>query len=154
MKQLLFAYRAPSATCYPHRGPLEPPWKLPWTTFILHLTRYYCVCKYELYILYITCLYKLVSWPHEAIPPCSHRSHSILHVPSKVTLTLMLSSWSITSHKHSPSVLVMVIHSLPPTPVIFHADFVNNNVLLYNRGNKGSCQPDPKQTGHVFHPCS
>ena len=24
----------------PHRGPLGPPWELPWTTFILHLTRY------------------------------------------------------------------------------------------------------------------
>ena len=23
-----------------HRGPLGPPWELPWTTFILHLTRY------------------------------------------------------------------------------------------------------------------
>ena len=24
----------------PHKGPLGPPWELPWTTFILHLTRY------------------------------------------------------------------------------------------------------------------
>ena len=23
-----------------HRGPLGPPWELPWTTFVLHLTRY------------------------------------------------------------------------------------------------------------------
>ena len=30
----------PSPTCYPHRGPLGPPWELPWTIFILHLRRY------------------------------------------------------------------------------------------------------------------
>ena len=33
MKQLLF-------TKGPHRGLLGPPWELPWTTFILHLTWY------------------------------------------------------------------------------------------------------------------
>ena len=35
-----FLQRAPSPTCYTHRGLLGPPWELPWTTFILHLTRY------------------------------------------------------------------------------------------------------------------
>ena len=32
--------------------------------FIWEETRFYCVCKYELYILYITCLYKAVPFPH------------------------------------------------------------------------------------------
>ena len=35
-----FWHRAPSPTCYPHRGPWGPPWELPWTIFILDLTRY------------------------------------------------------------------------------------------------------------------
>ena len=35
-----FLHRAPSPTRYPHRGPLEPPWELPWTIFILHLRRF------------------------------------------------------------------------------------------------------------------
>ena len=36
-----FLYRAPSPTCYPHGGHWGPPWEVPPTTFILHLTTLY-----------------------------------------------------------------------------------------------------------------
>ena len=40
MKQLLFTKGPPPQPVTLHRGPLGPPWELPWTTFVLHLTRY------------------------------------------------------------------------------------------------------------------
>ena len=34
-----------------HRGPLGPPWELPWTTFVLHLTRYLHTTKLTILLL-------------------------------------------------------------------------------------------------------
>ena len=56
----------------------------------------YCVCKYELYILYITCLYNVVYWPFPTLspPPPSyiHQYHG-----NRIPLSHSFKPWSRSS---------------------------------------------------------
>ena len=78
----------------------------------------YCVCKYELYILYITCLYKVVYWPFptSSPPPPSyiHQYHG-----NRIPLSHSFKPWSPVklSHRqptfHSPD--THVLPTIPPS---------------------------------------
>ena len=62
-----------------HRGPLGPPWELPWTTFILHLTRYlhnYITWLFFFWIWRRRCLQFAWFWPFGALPLGPHRGHT------------------------------------------------------------------------------
>ena len=65
MKQLLFTKGPPPQPVTLHRGPLGPPWEMPWTTFILHLTRY----LFSFWIWKRWCLKFAWFWPFGEPPP-------------------------------------------------------------------------------------
>ena len=54
-----------------HRGPLGPPWELPWTTFVLHLTRYthYITWLFSFWIWRRRCLKFAWFWPFSPWAP-------------------------------------------------------------------------------------
>ena len=75
-----FLHRAPSPTRYPHRGPLEPPWELPWTIFILHLRRFIftlhnwtVLLKLDLEKKFEICMVVAIGGPPPGPPP--HEGH-------------------------------------------------------------------------------
>ena len=63
-----------------HRGPLGPPWELPWTTFVLHLTRYlsthYITWLFSFWIWRRRCLKFAWFWPFGALPLGPHGGHT------------------------------------------------------------------------------
>ena len=62
-----------------HRGPLGPPWELPWTTFVLHLTRYLHTTELDYSPSEIwrrRCLKFAWFWPFGALPLGPHGGHT------------------------------------------------------------------------------
>ena len=65
-----FLQRAPL-----HRGPLGPPWELPWTTFILHLT-HHITWLFSFWIWRRRCLKFAWFWPLGGLPLGTHGGHT------------------------------------------------------------------------------
>ena len=62
-----------------HRGPLGPPWELPWTTFVLHLTSvstHYITWLFSFWIWRRRCLKFAWFWPFGALPLGPHGGHT------------------------------------------------------------------------------
>ena len=76
-----FLHRAPSPTCYPphHKGPLGPPWELPWTICILHLRRSIVYTHYITWLFYLTgtgeAVWNLHGFSPWGPPPGPHEGH-------------------------------------------------------------------------------
>ena len=125
----------------------------------------YCVCKYELYILYITCLYKVVYW---LLPTSSHHLHPIYTSTMATAFHSHIHSSPyprsgfprsthipFAGHPRAPRSFPLLVISFPPTGLFpsQNADSVHYVkklfVCIWVSENKGICRSDLNYASHV-----